>query len=67
MNTVKTIKSYTFYILLVMCGFVVWYLAAAFVLLEINFTNWAQNVRLLVLIQGAVTSVAAIAIYQVGK
>jgi len=67
MNTIKTLKSYALYTLLAVCGFAVWYLGAAFVLLEMNFVNWGQNIRLLVMLEGAVTSVGAIVIYKVGR
>jgi len=67
MNTIKTLKSYAFYTLLAVCGFAVWYLGTAFVLLEMNFANWEQNIRLLVMLEGAITSVCAIAIYKVGR
>ncbi len=33
MNTIKTLKSYALYTLLAVCGFAVWYLGTAFVLL----------------------------------
>jgi len=39
MNTIKTLKSYALYTFLAVCGFAVWYLGTAFVLLEMNFTN----------------------------
>jgi len=32
-----------------------------------NFANWEQNIRLLVMLEGAITSVCAIAIYKVGR
>ena len=67
MNTIKTLKSYALYTLLAVCGFAVWYLGTAFVLLEMNFANWEQSTRLLVMLEGAITSVSAIAIYKVGR
>lgn len=67
MNTIKTLKSYAIYILLAVCGFAVWYLGTAFVLLEMNFANWEQSTRLLVILEGSITSVGAIAIYKVGR
>jgi hypothetical protein len=67
MDIIKTLKSYALYTLLVVCGFAVWYLGNAFVLLEMNFANWEQNIRFLVAIEGAITSIGAIAIYQVNR
>jgi hypothetical protein len=67
MNTIKTLKSYALYTLLAVCGFAVWYLGTAFVLLEMNFANWEQSIRLLVMLEGAITSVGAIAIYKVDR
>ena len=67
MNMIKTLKSYALYTLLAVCGFAVWYLGTAFVLLEMNFVNWEQSTRLLVMLEGAVTSVGAIVIYEVGR
>jgi hypothetical protein len=67
MDTVKTLKSYALYTLLAVCGFAVWYLGTAFVLLEMNFANWEQSTRLLVMLEGAITAVGAIAIYKVGR
>lgn len=67
MNTIKTLKSYALYTLLAVCGFAVWYLGTAFVLLEMNFANWEQSTRLLVMLEGAITSVGAIAIYKAGR
>lgn len=67
MNTIKTLKSYALYTLLAVSGFAVWYLGTAFVLLEMNFANWEQSTRLLVLLEGAITSFGAIAIYKIGR
>ena len=67
MKLIKTLKSYALYTLLAVCGFAVWYLGTAFVLLEMNFANWEQSTRLLVMLEGAVTSVGAIAIYKVSR
>jgi len=67
MNTIKTLKSYALYTLLAVCGFAVWYLGTAFVLLEMNFANWEQSARLFVMIEGVVTAVGVIAIYKVGR
>jgi len=65
MKLIKTLKSYALYTLLVVCGFAVWYLGTAFVLLEMNFSNWEQKIRLLVVLEGAVTSCAIISLYKV--
>lgn len=67
MDTIKTLKSYALYTLLAVCGFAVWYIGTAFVLLEMNFANWEQDARLLVMIEGAITSVGVIAIYKVSR
>jgi len=67
MNTIKTLKSYALYTLLAVCGFAVWYLGTAFVLLETNFVNWEKSTRLLVMLEGVITSAGAIAIYKVGR
>ena len=64
MNTIETLKSYAIYALLAVSGFAVWYLAAAFILLEMDFTNWEQTTRLLVMLEGAVTSGGVVAIYK---
>jgi len=65
MKLIKTLKSYALYTLFVVCGFAVWYLGTAFVLLEMNFSNWEQKIRLLVVLEGAVTSCAIISLYKV--
>lgn len=62
-NRKLSVKEYFLYTLLALCGFPIWYLGAAFVLLEMNFVNWEQNIRLLVLFEGLLTSVVAILIY----
>jgi hypothetical protein len=67
MNTIKTLKRYAVYISLVVCSFAVWYLGTAFVLLEMNVVNWKQSERLLLVIEGAITSVGLIAIYEVDR
>jgi hypothetical protein len=67
MNTIKTLKSYAIYTLLAVCSFAVWYLGTGFVLLEMNFANWEQSTRLLVILEGAITSGGAIGIYKVGR
>lgn len=64
MNIIKTLKTYAFYTLLVVCGFAVWYLATAFVLLEINFVNWSQWIRLLVVSEGVVTAISIVSFYK---
>lgn len=67
MNTIKTLKSYASYTLLAVCGFAIWYLGTAFVLLEIDFRNWGQLIRSFVMLEGAITSIGVIAIYKVGR
>ena len=67
MHTIKKLKSYALYTLLAVCGFAVWYLGTAFILLEMNFVNWEQSTRLLVILEGAITSAGAIAIYKVSR
>jgi hypothetical protein len=67
MNKIKTFKRYAIYTLLALCGFAVWYLGTAFVLLELNFANWEQSTRLLVILEGAVTSVGAIGVYKAAR
>lgn len=64
MNTIKTLKSYALYTLLVVCGFAIWYLGTAFVLLDMNFANWEQKTRLLVMLEGAVTSCGIVILYK---
>jgi len=65
MNIIKTLKNSAIYTLLAVCGFAVWYLGTAFVLLEMNFANWEQSIRLLVMLEGAITAFGAISIYKV--
>ena len=64
MDKFKTIKSYALYIVLAVCGFAIWYLGTAFVLLDLNFVNWEESTRLLVLLEGIITSIGLLAVYK---
>lgn len=64
MDKFKTIKSYALYTVLAVCGFAIWYLGTAFVLLDFNLVNWEQSTRLLVLLEGGLTSIGALVIYK---
>ena len=61
------IKEYFLYTVLAVCGFAIWYLGTAFVLLELNFTKWEESTRLLVLLEGTLTSVGILGITKVGR
>ena len=65
MNIIKTIKIYAFYTMLAICGFAIWYLGAAFILLDLNFVNWEEDTRILVLIEGIITGIGFLIIYKV--
>ena len=56
-----SIKEYFLYTLLALCGFAIWYLGTAFVILDLNPVNWDEATRFLVLSEGLVTAVAFIA------
>jgi hypothetical protein len=43
--------------MLALCGFAIWCLGAAFVVLDLNIENWEESTRLLVVLYGAVSSV----------
>jgi hypothetical protein len=60
-NKFKTIKSYALYTVLALCGFAIWYLGAAFVVLDLNIENWEEGTRLLVVLYGAVSSIFFVA------
>ena len=61
MNTIKTLKSYALYTLLAVCGFAIWYLGTAFVVLDLNIANWGEITRLLVVLFGVLTSSSFVA------
>mgnify|MGYP001290865309 CR=1 FL=1 len=65
MDKFKTIKSYALYTVLAVCGFAIWYLGTAFVLLDLNFVNWQESTRLLVLLEGTLTSVGIVGVTKV--
>jgi hypothetical protein len=67
MKEIKLIKSYALYTVLGICGFAIWYLGTAFVLLDLNFTNWDEGTRLLVLLEGSVTSIGIILVNKITK
>ena len=55
-----SVKEYFLYTLLALCGFAIWYLGTAFVILDLNPVNWDEATRFLVLSEGLVTAVAFI-------
>tara|TARA_R110000851_G_scaffold136391_2_gene272003 strand:- start:149 stop:355 length:207 start_codon:yes stop_codon:yes gene_type:complete len=67
MDKFKTIKSYALYTVLAVCGFAIWYLGTAFVLLDLNFANWGESTRLLVLLEGTFTSVLIVGITKISR
>ena len=67
MDKFKTIKSYTLYTVLAVCGFAIWYLGTAFVLLDFNFSNWGESTRFLVLLEGAITSIGIVAVSKISR
>jgi hypothetical protein len=58
MNKFKTIKSYALYTVLAVCGFAIWYLGTSFVILDLNYVNWKESTRFLVISLGLLTSIA---------
>ena len=67
MDKYKTIKSYALYTVLAVCGFAVWYLGTAFVILDLNIINWQESTRLLVLLEGAITAIGFIAVTHINR
>ena len=67
MNKIKALTRYTLYTLLALCGFVIWYLGTAFVILDLNVLNWQKSTRFLVLLEGAVTSIGLIVVTKINR
>jgi len=61
------LKEYFLYTLLVLCGFAIWYLGTAFVILELNCLKWDASTRFLVLMQGAITAVGLVIVVKLKK
>ena len=61
------LKEYFLYTLLVLCGFAIWYLGTAFVILELNCLKWDASTRFLVLMQGAITAVGLVIVTKLKK
>ena len=61
------LKEYFLYTLLVLCGFAIWYLGTAFVILELNCLKWDASTRFLVLIEGAITAVGLVGVTKISR
>lgn len=60
----QTLKNILLYTLLAVSGFAFWYLAIAFVTMELNFANWKEMGRFAFISLGLTTSAAAVFIYE---
>jgi hypothetical protein len=66
-NKELSVKEYFLYTLLALCGFAIWYLGTAFVILDLNVSNWEESTRFLVLSEGTITSIALVAITKISR
>ena len=66
-NKELSVKEYFLYTLLALCGFAIWYLGTAFVILDLNVLNWEESTRLLVLLEGAITSIGLVALTKISR
>ena len=62
-----SLKEYFLYTVLALCGFAIWYLGTAFVILDLNCLNWDASTRFLVLIEGAITAVGIVALTHLAR
>jgi hypothetical protein len=62
-----SIKEYFLYTVLALCGFAIWYLGTAFVILDLNIANWQESTRLLVLLEGTLTSICIVAVTHIKR
>ena len=62
-----SIKEYFLYTVLALCGFAIWYLGTAFVILDLNVVNWQESTRLLVLLEGTLTSIGIVAVTYINR
>ena len=61
------LKEYFLYMVLALCGFAIWYLGTAFVILDLNVVNWQESTRLLVLLEGTLTSIGLVAVTKISR
>ena len=66
-NKELSVKEYFLYTLLALCGFAIWYLGTAFVILDLNVSNWEESTRFLVLVEGAITSIGLVVITKINR
>lgn len=66
-NKELSVKEYFLYTLLALCGFAIWYLGTAFVILDLNVLNWEETTRLLVLLEGTITSIGLVATTKISR
>ena len=57
-----SIKDYILYTLLALCGFAIWYLGTAFIIMDFNPVNWGEATRFLVVAEGLITAIAIVAL-----
>ena len=62
-----SLKEYFLYTVLALCGFAIWYLGTAFVILELNCLKWDASTRFLVLTEGTITAVGLVAVTKITK
>jgi hypothetical protein len=62
-----SVKQYFLYTLLALCGFAIWYIGAAFVILDLNIINWQENTRFLVFTNGLLTSIGIVAVTYINR
>ena len=62
-----SLKEYFLYTVLALCGFAIWYLGTAFVILDLNVVNWQESTRLLVLLEGTLTSIGLVAVTKISR
>lgn len=62
-----SVKEYFLYTVLALCGFAIWYLGTAFVILDLNIINWQESTRFLVLANGLLTSIGIVAVTYINR
>ena len=61
------IKEYILYTLLALCGFAIWYLGTAFIIMDFNPVNWSEATRFLVVAEGLVTAITIVALTHLAR
>jgi hypothetical protein len=60
----EKLKSCILYVMLIMCGFVPWYIGMSFISLNLNVLTWTEEHRLVLFLIGSITSLILIGLHQ---